>query len=638
MARVFSLLFSLTLAACGGSGNTAAPSIAPPAPAAATLSGVAATGAAIIGHISLKDATGRELSLDTANGQYTFTLTGLTAPFMLRARWISNGATETLYSFATSPTGGTANITALTNVAVVAAAGTELLDGVYDAGNASAFSTIAAALPAAVTQVQDSFASLLAKQGVAGVNPITGVFAADHTGMDAVLDGISVTYVSGNLTVIDKTGGAIVLEAPIADMSHAVTLADWSAQDAAAAADPEVVVAANGSGLVVWSETVGAHSAIRARFLLGNSGAAVTLSTAGDAGLPKIAIDAVGDAIVVWTQYENARNDIWASRYAATARTWSMPIRISASSAVADANVPDAAVDDAGNAVVVWHQGDGRTNHFDVWSARYTAATDLWTAPALASDGVNSAYNPHVAVNGAGQGLAAWVQQQGDGTTVSNGPQDIWGRFASTGTWGTGSRLNGVAGDVDWVYGQVAVALDSQGHGFALWVQGSGVLPFVVHAARFAGASGWQPSAVITSNALDNCYGPHLAFDSTGNAVAVWQQQTGTGAYGGVNRFDIASGWGTSGAIGNDVAGDVYDPHVAIDGAGNATAVWYQWDTSGNQTNTINVMSNRSLAGGAWGSSRLVSAAPSGGLTYPVPRVAANAMGQTLLVWGSDSY
>jgi hypothetical protein len=501
--------------------------------------------------------------------------------------------------------------------------------------SSSTFASIAAALPAALAQVQQSFAPLLAAQGVAHANPFGDAFAADHLGMDAVLDGVNVSYLAGTVTVADKASGAVVLEAPSADLSHAITMPAWSGQDAALAADLNVAVAAGGDGLAVWSEPVGGRLVIRARFLLGHAGAAVTLSNSGDAGLPRPAFDAAGNAVVVWTQYENNRNDIWAARYTAAAATWSAPLRLSAAAAVADANVPDVAVDAAGNAVVVWHQGDGRVNHFDVWSAVYSAAADAWAAPVLQNDTSFSAGNPHLAFNAAGQGIVAWEQQQSDGTTVSNGAQDIWGRSAtSAGTWGTRARLNAIAGNVDGVYGQVAVAMDAQGNGFALWVQGSGTLPFVIHAARLAATNGWQASTVITSNALDSSYGPHLAFDAAGNAVAIWQQQTGVGAFAGVARYDAANGWIASGAIGNDVAGDVYDPRIAVDGAGNATAVWYQWDTA---SGAISVMFDRALAGGSWGASRLLSATATTGFLFPVPRVAANAAGQTLAVWGTNS-
>ena len=661
MARwLILVLLSLVLSACGGGGGDAAPAGssnaapsasasspspgAPPAsapgstpPAAApALAGIAVTGAAISGRISLKDAAGHELVVDTTDGRYSFPLTGLSAPFMLKAQWDANGTTQTLYSFSAAANGGTANISPLTNAIIVAAAGTEALASIYDGANATTFANVASALPSALASVQQSFAALLAIQGVSGIDPIASAFAADHTGLDAVLDAIDITFVGGRLVVTDKASGIVLLEAPSTDPAHAMASA-WSAQDAAVASDPQVAVAANGNGLVVWSEVVNARSVVRARFVAGasTSASATTLTTSGDAGLPRLAFDAAGNAVVVWTQYENNRNDIWSARYVAATQTWSTPQRVSSANAASDAYVPDVAVDAAGNAIVVWHQGDGRVNHFDVWSARYVAAADAWSAPALVSDGVNSAFTPHVAVNAAGQGAAGWAQEQGDGTTVSNGPQDVWGRTLNTGSgsWGARARLNVVAGNVDAVYGQVAVAIDAQGNGFVLWVQSANPLPFVIHAARLDASSGWQASAVITNNVLDNCYGPQLAFDAQGNAVAVWQQQTGVGAYGGVNRFVAGSGWGTSGAFGTDVAGDVYDPHVALDGAGNATAVWYQWSD-----NSVAVMSSRSFAGAPWGASALLSTVTSNGFSYPVPRVAANAAGQTLAVWGIDSY
>ena len=633
MTRVLIFLLALVLGACGG-GSAPVPASGSGTPTVLTISGVAATGAAISGRIFLKDSAGHEQFVDTTDGRFSFALTGLTAPYMLKASWTAAGTAHTLYSFSTASAGGTANITPLTHMALARAAGTSLLDAVYDAGAASAFTAIATALPSALAQVESALAPLLAGQGVAALDLVSGVFAADHTGMDAVLDGISVSYAAGNVTVSDKTSGEVLFEAPVADLTHAMSVLSWTAQDASAAADPDVAVASNGDSLVAWSETIGSHSFVRARVLpSGTTSTTSTLSISGDAGLPKVAFDAAANALVVWTQFENGRNDIWASRYVAATKTWTSPVHLSAANAVADANVPDLAVDAAGNAFVVWHQGDGRANHFDVLGARYAAAADAWTAPLPVSAGIDSAFNPHVAVSAAGLGLVAWEQGQDDGTVVSNGPQDIWARsLGSAGALGTATRLNAVTGDVDGVYGQIAVAADSQGNGMALWVQSSGASPLVIQVARLAQSGGWQASVVITSNALDSSYGPHLAFDSAGNAVAIWQQQTGVGAFAGVNRFDATTGWGSSAAIGNDVPGDVYDPHIAVDGAGNATAIWYQQLAS-----STSLMGNRSLAGAAWGASRVVASPLAGGFSIPVPRVATNAAGHTVVVWGADS-
>jgi hypothetical protein len=635
----------LALSACGGGGAAGGTSSASSASAssvssssssvsssAASLSGVAATGAAIAGRIYLKDAAGHELFVDTLDGNYSFVLTGLTPPYMLKAQWVIGGVTHTLYSF--SPSSGRANITPLTQMIVAAAAGTDVLDPVYAIGNPATFATLSSALPTATAQLQQSLKPLLTHYSAQSIDPITGNFAADHTGMDALLDSISVNYLSGSVIVADKTSGAAVLEAPVNNFAHALAMPEWAAADAAIANDPDVAVDANGKGLVVWSEQVGANYVIRARFLTGTDAPAVTLSNAGNAGLPRIALDSAGDAIVVWTQDLGSRNEIWASRYAVASATWSTPVQVSSASAIADANVPDIAADGAGNAIVIWHQGDGRTNHFDVWSARYAMGSNSWVAPVMISDGVNSAYNPHVAVNASGQGILAWEHEQDDGTMISNGPKDITARTATTaGVMGSSVRLNAVAGNIDNVYGQIAVAMNSTGGGGVLWVQSSGVLPYVIQAAMYSGSS-WQASSVITNNVLDNNYGPHLAFDGAGNAIAVWQQQTGTGAYGGTNRYVVGTGWGTSGQLADQSLGDTYDTRIAVDAAGNATAVWYRWGTS-----SIDVMLDRYLVGSGWGTAQVLSPTPtSGTFNYPVPRVATNASGLMLAIWGTDSY
>jgi|GEM_PF-1335852 len=630
MRHALTFLVCLLLAACGGggggTGSTAGNS-------AATLSGVAATGAPIVGRVYLKDASGNEQHVDTSDGSYSFLLTGLTPPFMLKAEWLSNGVTQKLYSFSSSASGGTANITPLTQMIVVAAANGAVLDSIYAAPSSTVFATISTGLPSAITDVQKSLLPLLTQYSAFDIDPIAGTFAANHTGMDALLDSITVAYSSNGVTVADKITGTIILDAPAADPLHGLAMPDWSAQDAAVANDPDIAVDHDGNGLVVWSEQVSSHYVIRARFLAG-TGTAVTLSSSGDSSLPRVAFDATGNAMAVWAQYENNRNDVWSSRYDAAAKTWSTSVRISPPNALADASGPDVGVDDVGNAVATWTQGDGRTNHFDVWSARYVVAQNTWNTPAMVSDGVNSAYGSHIAINAAGQGFVAWQEGQDDGTTVSNGPTDIQARSVTTaGVWGTSTQLNAVGGNINTVYGQIAVAVDSSGNGFALWVQSTSVLPFVIHAARYASGSGWQTETVITNNAIDNSYGPHLAFDAAGNAVAVWQQQTGTGAFGAMNRYVAGTGWGVSGNLDNTIQGDTYDPHVAVDGDGNATVVWYQWETSG-----INIRINRYLIGSGWGASRILSTTSTdGGFTYPVPRVAANAAGQAMTVWGVDS-
>ena len=66
--------------------------------------------------------------------------------------------------------------------------------------------------------------------------------------------------------------------------------------------------------------------------------------------------------------------------------------------------------------------------------------------------------------------------------------------------------------------------------------------------------------------------------DSSGNTVAVWEQDDGTGSNIYSNRYIAGVGWGTAVLIETDNAGDSYGQQVAVDSNGNAVAVWRQLD------------------------------------------------------------
>lgn len=635
MKRFNTLLAIMALALIGGCGGGGSGGGATQG-GATSLSGVAASGAAISGQIFLKDAAGHEREVDTTDGRFTFPLAGLTAPFMLKALWTVNNQVQTLYSFATA--GGTANITPLTQVVVMAAAKTVALDAVYG-GTASDFATVAAALPAAVADVQGSLNPLLAAFSLASADPITTAFAPDHTGMDALLDGITVSSTGTDVVVTDSLTGSLILQAPVASVASGMTAAGWSAQDADVAYDPDVAVSSAGVGLIAWSEKVGGNYVIRTRFLDNGDTAPVTVnvSTAGDASDPKVAFDGSGNALLVWMQYQNARATIWGSRYAASTRNWSTPVQISAQNPAADVRPPVLAVDNAGDAVVTWIQGDGRVNHFDAWAAFFAASGGQmqWSAPVLISDGVNSVRDSRVALNATGQGLLVWQLEQDDGST-SNGPADIWGRtVTAAGVLGTPTRLNAITStNTFWVDAYDAVAVDANGNGMVLFVQNGSSLVSAVHAAMFAGGH-WQTSAPIATSLTSGFRFPQVAFDGLGNAFAVWQEQPLIGgAVGSASRYVAGVGWDASPHVfADNSAGNVFDPRLALDAAGNASIIWYQWQQT--PTNVVTVDSIRYLADTGWGARTLVSpTSMDGAMAFPVPRVAANAAGKTLAVWG----
>src|SRR3989338_4099388 len=90
------------------------------------VSGVAAAGLPVVGFVYLKDSASTPTTKGPteigSDGSFSFDVTGLTAPFYLRAQGSVVGTSYDLYS-ATTASSGTANINPLTNLAVASAAG-----------------------------------------------------------------------------------------------------------------------------------------------------------------------------------------------------------------------------------------------------------------------------------------------------------------------------------------------------------------------------------------------------------------------------------------------------------------------------------------------------------------------------------
>jgi hypothetical protein len=410
----------------------------------------------------------------------------------------------------------------------------------------------------------------------------------------------------------------------------------WGVADAAQAADIDVVMDRSGVGLVAWTALKNGNYQLQVRHMSGVE-TGTKLSTAGDAAAPQLAVDASGNALAAWTQYSNARHTLWASHYTAAQKLWDSPRMISSASAVASTLKPDLAMDQAGNATLVWQQGDGRSNHFDGWAAKYSPNTANWSPPAMVSDGINSAHGLRVATNGSGLGLIAWAQERGDGSETVSQPTDIWARRVSAGaTWGDATVVNAIVGKANtvYVYGEISLGVNVKGDAAVLWSQRQlPSLPMVVDAAMYSPANGWQDATNIALITTEDCHDPEVALDDAGNAVAVWQQQTDYGAYGGSNRYVAGVGWGTAGHFVDSKLGDAFSPSLAMDGAGNATVVWYRWSNA----NGVDLMTNRFTPDLGWADPKvLASVGTDSALMHTFPQVAANAVGQTLVAWGAN--
>ncbi|WP_296447143.1 hypothetical protein [Rhodoferax sp. UBA5149] len=187
-----SAIASIFLAGCGGGGGSSGPAATP-----TMLSGTVAGGAAVIGNVIVTDSQGATKSgTIEANGHYAIDVNGMTGPFVLKANGTVGDTTVTYYSAATSADlGNTVNVTPFTNLIVSNIAGQLAENYFKDGAHSADFGSLItpAKLAAAETALQAKLQPVLAALGISdSIDLLRSSFAADHSGMDSVLDLVKV--------------------------------------------------------------------------------------------------------------------------------------------------------------------------------------------------------------------------------------------------------------------------------------------------------------------------------------------------------------------------------------------------------------------------------------------------------------
>ena len=168
--------------------------------------------------------------------------------------------------------------------------------------------------------------------------------------------------------------------------------------------------------------------------------------------------------------------------------------------------------------------------------------------------------------------------------TITTGVRDVagnalnagytWSFTSRDGTWGTASPIEtGDSGDGTGPQ----IAIDSTGNGLLVW-EGYDGTRINIWANRYVPGTGWDTPAPIETDDSGDANNPQVAVDADGNAIAVWHQSDGIRDNIWANRYVPGTGWGTAELIETDNAGSASPPQVAVDSSGNAIAVWDQWD------------------------------------------------------------
>jgi hypothetical protein len=311
---------------------------------------------------------------------------------------------------------------------------------------------------------------------------------------------------------------------------------------------PQVAYDPAGNATVAWwGQDSGGASLVQARRYdaAGAPGPVHDLSATGEGNDTRLAVDPSGDAIVVWAGNSGANAIIRARRIDADG-TLGPILDVSSTAMGADGFWPQVAVDEGGNATVVWSRFLGA--EYVVQARRIDASgtlgpiLDLSVAGAVGSE-------PQVAAHPDGDVVAVWEWFNGSMVVVQGR------RVRSNGTLSAIAEVSppGESGS------EPQVALDPANQTVAVWSRGDG---------RIRGRRGSGPVHDLSAVGVD-AGDPQLALDADGDAAVVWSGWNGSQEVIELRRMTAGD---TLGAIVPLGVGE--RPDVAVDPAGNATAVW----------------------------------------------------------------
>jgi hypothetical protein len=306
---------------------------------------------------------------------------------------------------------------------------------------------------------------------------------------------------------VDDSGLAVVVGRVSVDgrprtwASRSTAASGWSGPEAVQEGGGDsyrarVVMPLPGTALSAWSEFDGTRTTLWSRPLDAHGWRRTQpIELTGDRinSLDLVA-DGRGRALATW--YEGTRpggGAIFANLFEA-AHGWRGAQLIASAGAL-----PVAGFDASGRALAVWNTSDG------IKTSRFLPGSG-WTAEADGPGGGRSTYDVHLAVSPAGQGLAAWQQQN------STAAWELWAALYEPLTgWGAPRLLS--RSDAS----EAQVVMDAAGRGVVVWDESDFVL-----AQAYLPAAGWgrQERLGPGSRAI-------AAGDARGNVIIAW---AGSGA------------------------------------------------------------------------------------------------------------
>jgi hypothetical protein len=383
---------------------------------------------------------------------------------------------------------------------------------------------------------------------------------------------------------------------------------------------PRVSVDARGDAVAVWRRNgIVEVSGRRAGAAGWEPAQKISLSVA-TAEAPLVRIDSAGDAVAVWRSLAGGEESIDESSRAGLSGSWSTPVVIKELGMEELGQTdPDLAVAPDGAATIVWRRQK------DVDASSRPAGGGFGN-PETVSDAAAPNEGPRVALDAGGDATAVFELESGE-RVIASSTRPAGGEWPAPSTISEPLNVN-----------VPSVAVNARGDAVAVWEaffeeMGAGTQEEHIQVAtRPAGASAWGAAVTLTKTetGLGEPGNQEVAIDGQGDAVAIWGRMHGAGAETIETSQDhaLGSSWSAPKAISGP--GKMEEaPQIAVNDAGQAAIVWERQEPSGTE---IVEASSGSATGVAWQPARSVSASTPGSEARE-PDVAMDAHGDAAAVW-----
>lgn len=280
---------------------------------------------------------------------------------------------------------------------------------------------------------------------------------------------------------------------------------------------------------------------------------------------------------------------------------------------------------------------DFARNRLGEYSFSFTVADGEWGEAFALSDGSSDASGPVIATAPDGTAIAAWVQSDGLYNTV------YAAHYSPDFGWGFPGAIDIYAlGDAGSSSPQISTG--ANGDTFVIWTEdddgtangGDGTGNYSVWAIRYTPDGGWEAPELLEDSLVDedNAFQPRIAVDGEGNAIAVWAQWDDTVSPGRVdawyNIFSTESlTWQGPELLETDDAGNAGSPSIAMNESGQAIAVW----TQQNAADIISSYARRYVPGSGWQGAEEIDSDPDDTTHGGSPVAAVNGSGIAVVVW-----